>query len=245
MSLSLCAAGLSLVLAACSKRETAVPIGEKVCHCGSDDALQDIQWLHDLILLFETQRGTRDAEVLVCKYDGGKDGFLFTDCMFCPDRGLSFVDCQGRPLGLLFGIAGLGFDYYNIDPASVRTIYTTYVKPTLAGKKWKLSSFVDRRTQTTETPTYNGRELSYWIVFNEDGTLTGGGVNHLYGRYTFTDNKYMTITIGTMTEVYDGTGWEDRMLDALNAAVRCDVGSNTIRIYYHDTATYMEFVAAD
>ena len=82
-------------------------------------------------------------------------------------------------------------------------------------------------------------------VFNEDGTLTGGGVNQLTGSYAFIDDKYMSIKVHTMTEIYDGSGWEDRMLEALNAAVQCDVGAKSIRIYYHDTATYMEFVATE
>lgn len=245
MRFTLCVVWLGLALTACSKREATLPIGEKVCHCGTDDALQDLEWLHDLIVAFEANRDRRDAEVCICKYDGGKDGFLFTDCMSCPDRGMSFVDCQGRPLGLLFGIDGRGYEYFNIDPASVRTVYTTYMKPTLTGKVWRLKSFVDRRTRTTETPTFNGRELTYWIVFNEDGTLTGGGVNQLTGSYAFIDDKYLSIKVHTMTEIYDGSGWEDRMLEALNAAVQCDVGAKSIRIYFHDTATYMEFVATE
>ena len=42
MRFSLCLVWLCLALAACSKREATLPIGEKVCHCGTDDALPAI-----------------------------------------------------------------------------------------------------------------------------------------------------------------------------------------------------------
>ena len=67
MRFSLCVVWLGLALAACSKREATLPIGEKVCHCGTDDALQDLEWLHDLIVAFEANRDRRDAEVCICK----------------------------------------------------------------------------------------------------------------------------------------------------------------------------------
>ncbi len=238
-----------LCLTACTKKDGTVPLGEKVCHCGSDDALQEIGWLWDEVAQLESRRGKERAEVSTCRYDGGKEGFLIARCIDCPDLGSSFVDCSGNVLGLLFGIDGRGFDYYGINPASVRCVYRNYEEVTLrdrlSGKVLELERFVDRATGRSERPALGGEGRHFWLLFHSDGTVEGGGVNRLTGRYELDEEHHIGIRIQTMTEVYDATGWEDRMLEALNEAIVCDFHSDHIRIYYHYTNTYMEFRTAE
>ena len=237
-----------LCLTACTKRDGTVPLGEKVCHCGSDDALQEIGWLREQVAQLESRRGKERAEVSTCRYDGGKEGFLIARCIDCPDLGSSFYDCAGNGLGQLFGIDGRGFDYYGIDPASVRCVYRNYevvtLRERLTGKVLELERFVDRATGRSERPVPPAGRQPFWLLFHPDGTVEGGGVNRLTGRYVLDEEHNIRIRIQAMTEIYDATGWEERMLEALNEAIVCDFHSDHIRIYYHYTNTYMEFRTA-
>jgi hypothetical protein len=238
-----------LTLNSCKKQDRILPIGETVCHCGVDDPLNDLRWLHELALEFESMRGKQFASISICTYDSTSQGFLFTDCEECPDRGLSFVDCQGRSLGLVGGFAGTPLEAYHIDPSSVRLIYRNYpdTSATIANKTWRLVRFFDRETRTAEIPIRehdNGVDtLAFWLRFYDDGTLQGGGINYLNGTYTLYDRDRIHINIGCATEIYDMTGWEDRMLAALCDATICDVdyyGKKMI-IYYDGNRKYLEW----
>ena len=79
-----------------------------------------------------------------------------------------------------------------------------------------------------------------------DGTIQGGGINYLQGTYALVGDR-IHIHIGCMTEIYDMTGWEDRMLAALNDATICDVDyyGKSMRIYYDSNRKYMEWVRQD
>lgn len=240
-----------LTLNSCKKQDRILPVGEAVCHCGVDDPLNDLQWLHKLALQFESMRNQQFASISICTYDSTSHGFLITDCENCPDRGLDFVDCQGQPLGLVGGFAGTPLSAYNIDPASVRVIYRNYpdTSATIANKKWQLVRFYDRETRTTELPIrhhQNGDDtLAFWLRFHDDGTVEGGGINILNGTYTIHSDR-IHIHIGCATEIYDMTGWEDRMLEALNAATICDIDylGNNMRLYYDYNRKYMEWEQA-
>ena len=237
-----------LTLNSCKKQDRILPIGETVCHCGVDDPLNDLHWLHKLALEFESMRGKQFASISICTYDSTSQGFLITDCEECPDRGQDFVDCQGNALGLVGGFAGTPFSAYNIDPASVRVIYRNYpdTSATVTNKTWRLVRFFDRETWTAEVPIrhhQNGDDtLAFWLRFYGDGTIQGGGINYLNGTYTLAGDR-ISINIGCATEIYDATGWEDRMLAALRDATVCDVDyyGKSMRIYYDSNRKYMEW----
>lgn len=243
-----------LTLNSCKKQDRILPVGERVCHCGVDDPLNDLQWLHERALEFESLRGKRFASISICTYtdSSSRHGFLITDCEECPDRGQDFVDCQGRPLGLVGGFAGTPLQAYNIDPASVRVIYRNYpdTSATITNKTWRLVRFFDRETWTAEIPIRhhdNGDDtLAFWLRFLGDSTIQGGGINYLQGTYALVGDR-IHINIGCMTEIYDMTGWEDRMLAALNDATICDVDyyGKSMRIYYDSNRKYMEWVRQD
>lgn len=234
-----------LTLNSCKKQDRILPVGEAVCHCGVDDPLNDLQWLHQLALQFESMRNQQFASISICTYDSTSHGFLITDCENCPDRGLDFVDCQGNTLGLVGGFAGTPLSAYNIDPASVRVIYRNYpdTSANITNKKWQLVRFYDRETRISETPIGGGQPINFWLHFYDDGTVSGGGINYLNGTYTINSDR-IYIHIGCGTEIYDMTGWEDRMLEALNAATICDIDylGRSMRLYYDMNRKYLEWV---
>ncbi len=236
-----------LCLISCSKQESVTPLDpmiEKVNHCGCDDALQQLEWLRNTVIFMETHRGDIHAEICTCKYDEGKDGFLTNYCVSCPDGFVNLHDCQGNVLVSMGGIAGDGYDVHDIDPTSIHCIYRNYHIPKITYHRWYLARFVDRATNTSEAPMWNGRLQYYVIEFNPDGTMSGSGVNSLHGTYHL-DHGNISIHIQPVTEIYDATGWEDRMIDALNAAIKCNISEDHIWIFYNYTNTYMEFRALD
>ena len=58
-----------LSLNSCTKQDRISPVGEAVCHCGVDDPLNDLRWLHKLVLEFESLRGKQFASISICTYD--------------------------------------------------------------------------------------------------------------------------------------------------------------------------------
>ena len=103
-----------------------------------------------------------------------------------------------------------------------------------------MKKFVDRINNRIEIPNYNGNYISFWLTFVDDGTIVGGGVNQLLGQYVKEDS-WINIEIQGITEIYDISGWEEIVLEALNSVIECDVHHDRIRLYYNTTATYMEF----
>ena len=86
------------------------------------------------------------------------------------------------------------------------------------------------------------KAIPFWLQFHEDGTLQGGGINHLWGNYSVLDD-HINIRIDNMTEIYDPSGWEDRLLAALNDATICDIldYGGRMRIYYDQNRKFLEF----
>lgn len=213
------------------------------CHCGVDNPLDDLEWLHQNVLLFESWRGKQDASIAVCTFDSVKQGFIINPCVHCDDGMSTLVDCEGHEISMLGGIAGIT---YNIDPSSVRIIYCNYPDtiPTLTDKKWHLQRFVDRTTSpwTEEVPENSNGPIPFWLQFYENGEVQGGGINHLWGNYSVL-NDHINILIGNTTEIYDPSGWEESLLAALNGATICnffDYGGR-MRIYYDQNRKFLEF----
>lgn len=232
-----------IVLLSCKKDVIIRAVtNEDISCCGVDDPLNQLNWLHDCVYQFEQDKNLYRAEVYLCRYGSDNDGFLITNCVDCPDAGLSFCDCSGQSRGILFGFAGIGYEEFGIDPQSVRCIYRNYdnTPPRLTGKRWELKKFVDRINNRIEIPNYNGNYISFWLIFGDDGTIVGGGVNQLLGRY-IKEGSWINIEIQGITEIYDISGWEEIVLEALNSVIECDVHHDRIRLYYNTTATYMEF----
>lgn len=213
------------------------------CHCSVDNPLDDLEWLHQNVLLFESWRGKQDASIAVCTFDSVKQGFIINPCVHCADGMSTLVDCEGHEISMLGGIAGIT---YNIDPSSVRIIYCNYpdTVPTLTNKKWHLKYFVDRTTSpwTKESPENSNGSIPFWLQFYENGVVQGGGINHLWGNYSV-HNDHINILIGNTTEIYDPSGWEESLLAALNGATICnffDYGGR-MRIYYDQNRKFLEF----
>lgn len=221
------------------------------CHCNVENPLEELEWLHNTAEQFESMRDKQWARIFTCIYDSTKQGFIIEPCVNCDDGMQSFVDCEGNRLGDLGGIAGIPTSTYNIDPASVREIYRNYpdTAATLVDKRWQLQRFFDRETQTGELPMQGDNPIPFWLYFHKNGTVEGGGINQMNGNYAFNDYEqdHIYIIIGTTTEIYDATGWEERMLNALNNATICDVSyyGETMRIYYDLNRKYMDFIRAD
>lgn len=96
------------------------------CHCGVDNPLDDLKWLHETVLMFKSWRGKQDVSIAVCTFDSVRQGFIINPCVYCPDGLSELVDCEGNGIDGIGGIAGIPYSEYNIDPASVRIIYCNY-----------------------------------------------------------------------------------------------------------------------
>lgn len=239
---------LLLLFSACKKEKIKLHFDyDGPCHCGVENPLEDLEWLHNTAE--ELSGSPHWASISICTYDSTKQGFIINPCVNCDDGMQSFLDCEGNKLGDLGGFAGIPLSTYNIDPASVREIYRNYpdTAATLVGKKWQLQRFYNRETRTEEIPVYGSQSVPFWLLFHENGEVEGGGVNRLWGTYAIYDGDHIVIHIAPTTEIYDASGWEERMVSALNDATICDVEyyGSSIRIYYDMNRKYMDFVRAD
>ncbi|MCR5192557.1 MAG: hypothetical protein K6D59_04560 [Bacteroidales bacterium] len=247
--LPLSALMLCLLFSSCKKDNPKLHFDyDGPCHCGVANPLEDLEWLHNTAEQFESMRDKQWARIFICKFDSSKQGFIIDPCVNCDDAMQSFFDCEGNLLGNLGGIAGIPISTYNIDPASVSEIYRNYpdTAATLVDKSWQLKRFFDRETQTSEIPMQGNNPIPFWLYFQKDGTIVGGGINQLNGSYALYEQDHIYISIGTITEIYDATGCEERMVNALNDATICDVSYNgtTMRIYYDMNRKYMDFIRA-
>lgn len=238
---------LCLLFSACKKDNPKLHFDyDGPCHCGVENPLEDLKWLHNTAEEFESIRDKQWASISICTYDSIKQGFIINPCVNCDDGMQSFVDCGGNNLGDLGGIAGIPLSTYNIDPASVREIYRNYpdTAATLVNKRWQLQRFFDRETQTGEIPMQGNNPIPFWLYFHKDGTMEGGGINQLNGSFMLYDPDYIHINIGTATEIYDETGWEEKLITALNDATIHNVEyyGKTLRIYYDLNRKYLDFV---
>ena len=238
---------LCLLFTACQKDKIRFDY-DGPCHCGVENPLEDLEWLHDIAEEFEQMRDKQWASIYICTYDSTKQGFIINPCVNCPDGMQLFTDCEGKTLGSLGGFAAVPLSDYIIDPTSVREIYRNYpdTAATLAGKRWQLQLFYDRETNTAELPMQGNVPIPFWLCFRGDNTVEGGGINQLNGQYALYDGQ-ININISATTEVYDATGWEQRMLDALNDAIHCYVEyyGKSMRIYYDLNRKYMDFVRTE
>lgn len=236
-----------LMFSACKKDKSVLHFDyEGPCHCGVENPLEDLEWLHRTAESFEST--TQWATISICVYDSARQGFIVNPCVQCPDVMQSLFDCQGNLMGNLGGITGIPLSTYNIDPSSVREIYRNYpdTAATLVNKRWQLQRFFDRETNTGEIPMRGNDPIPFWLYFHDSIMVEGGGINQLAGNYAMIDhNIYMSVA--AVTEIYDATGWEERMLNALNNSSVCEVGyyGRTMRIYYDLNRKYMDFVRAD
>ena len=215
------------------------------CHCGADNPLEELEWLHNNAVMFESMRDKQWASISICTYDSLKQGFLINACVNCYDAGVSLYDCEGNYIGMVSGFAGIPLSTYNIDPASIREIYRNYpdTAASLVGKRWRLQYFLDRETWQPQAPLHGNDTIPFWLQFNNDGTIIGGGINQLNGTFVLYDNDRIGINIHSTTEIYDQTGWEERLLDALNDATICDIDyyGRSIRIYYDLNRKFLAF----
>ena len=217
------------------------------CHCGVDNPLDDLEWLHETVLLFESWRGEQAASISVCTFDSVNQGFIINPCVHCDDGASSLVDCEGNYIGMLGGLIGIPYSEYNIDPASVHTIYCNYPDtiPTLTGKEWSLQRFFDREAWMEDVPENSNGPIPFWLQFYENGVVLGGGINRLQGNYFIDPDRtdHIYIHIESTTEIYDPSGWEERLIAALNDATICDFFDygGRLRVYYDQNRKYLEF----
>lgn len=93
--------------------------------CGVEDPLTGLNWLKEKVAEFETNRA-QHSSICSCKYSTDKDGFLVVSCEECPDMGVELFSCNGLRVGLLFGLAGIGYEQYQIDTNSISFLYKNY-----------------------------------------------------------------------------------------------------------------------
>lgn len=240
---------LCLLFSACKKDKTKLHFDyDGPCHCGVENPLEELEWLHNTAVEFESWPENRWAKIFICTYDSTKQGFIIDPCVNCDDGMQSFVDCEGNRLGDLGGFAGIPISTYNIDPASVREIYRNYpdTAATLDNKRWQIQRFFDRETWTESVPMQGNNPIPFWLYFRSDGSVEGGGINQLSGQYVIYEGKTY-INIAATTEIYDATGWEERLINALNDATISEVSyyGRSMRIYYDMNRKYMDFIRAD
>lgn len=107
----------------------------------------------------------------------------------------------------------------------------------LTNASWQLYKFACGGAYTY--PIWNNDTLYYIIKFTQNGNISGYGVNTYSGQYTLTKNR-ISISIGCNTEIFDNTGYEEKMISELNSAIRIDQMAGFIRLYSSDS-TYVEF----
>jgi len=92
----------------------------------------------------------------------------------------------------------------------------------------------------------NGAQIPFWIFFGGDGQVEGGGINQFNGRYGLYGNYDIYIQIQSGTEIYDPTGWEERLLGALGNSTEYWVEylGRQMRIYYDLNRKYLQFILA-
>ncbi|MBR3959612.1 MAG: hypothetical protein IKJ81_06140 [Bacteroidales bacterium] len=234
-----------LMLSGCKKDKPELHFDyEGPCHCGVENPLEDLEWLHRTAESFEST--TQWATISVCVYDSAEQGFIVDPCVQCADGMQSLFDCQGNLLGNLGGFAGIPLSTYNIDPTSVREIYRNYpdTAATLIGKRWRLQRFFDRETNSEVVPMSVNGPITFWLIFNGNGQVEGGGINSLSGNFFVYDQDHICISITALSEIYDATGWEDRLLAALNDATvyYVEYYGKSMRIYYDMNRKWIDFV---
>ncbi|MBQ9588117.1 MAG: META domain-containing protein [Bacteroidales bacterium] len=237
-----------LMSSTCKKDRSALHFDyDGPCHCGVENPLEELDWLYTMAEDFESS--SQWATISTCLYGSAQQGFIVDPCVQCADGMQSLFDCQGNLLGNLGGITGIPLSEYDIDPSSVCEIYRNYpdTAATLTGKRWQLQRFFDRETNSEEMPVQGSEPIAFWLCFHDNGVVEGGGVNHLGGNFFVDEEYHIHISIAATTEMYDATGWENRMLDALNDAMvyHVEYYGKSMRIYYDMNRKWMDFVRVD
>ena len=99
---------LCLLFSACKKDKNNLHFDyDGPCHCGVENPLEDLEWLHNTAVEFESWPENRWAKIFICTYDSTKQGFIINPCVNVSDGMQSFVDCEGNKLGELGGFAGI------------------------------------------------------------------------------------------------------------------------------------------
>jgi heat shock protein HslJ len=105
----------------------------------------------------------------------------------------------------------------------------------LTGTKWKLTGFANVTNGIIKTPEPDS-ENHYWIIFNDDNTLSGKSSNNeLFGSYE-ADYKAATLRItklgGTkMGEILDG----ELFVKSLQSVYYFSIRKTSLQLYYNDT----------
>jgi hypothetical protein len=104
----------------------------------------------------------------------------------------------------------------------------------LTGTKWKLTGFANVTNGITKTPEPDS-ENHYWIIFNDDNTISGkSSTNELVGSY---EVNYETATLritnfgGTkIGEILDG----ELFMKNLQSVYYFSMQETSLRLYYHE-----------
>ena len=80
-----------------------------------------------------------------------------------------------------------------------------------------------------------------WLKFNYDNTITGEYVNKIGGIYSMNSNL-ITIQIGCETLVYDSSGYEDKLIEALNNICTIRSNDSTLFLYYDNEMKYIQLL---
>jgi heat shock protein HslJ/predicted nucleic-acid-binding Zn-ribbon protein len=152
------------------------------------------------------------------------DGYLFCDAIGL----LTSYSCNENELKFFYTESG-------------KEYYLLYVKArndssiSLTGTQWKLTGFANVTNGIIKTPEPDS-ENHYWIIFNDDNTLSGkSSTNELFGSYE-ADYKAATLRItnlgGTkIGEILDGK----LFVKNLQSVYYFSIQKTSLQLYYNDT----------
>lgn len=104
-------------------------------------------------------------------------------------------------------------------------------------KKWYLVKIVDKSEDIEIIPERN--EKLCWLKFNYDNTINGEYINKIGGIYSI-NNNLINIQIGCETLVYDSSGYEDKLIEALNNSCTIRGNDSTLFLYYDNEMKYVQ-----
>ncbi|MDR1895618.1 MAG: hypothetical protein LBR10_02375, partial [Prevotellaceae bacterium] len=96
---------------------------EKVCNV--DDPLTELPWLKEIIDGFQKDADAGNkphARIYRCTFKDGT-GFLLERCVTCPDFGCDLMNCEGKLLCTMYGLAGKSCSEFEVDFENKKLIF--------------------------------------------------------------------------------------------------------------------------
>jgi hypothetical protein len=95
--------------------------------CGTDDPLENIQWLKELKTSLELSAKMAGAQIILYRYHG-EDVFWINDCYNCMDGLIQVYNCSGEVICQFGGIIGMNTCPDFFEEATDSTMLWDYVQ---------------------------------------------------------------------------------------------------------------------